>query len=132
MNGTTQFAVPDLPSAVEKKFADLILSLLALPTLTSRVMTTSPCTLTHSELVWKYKPLFLVLSYSLAVGSTLIAVALGALAFWRNGYGAEANFSTFLAMMREVESGNQVIVGQCSLGRAPLSEEYVNKRVRFE
>ena len=95
-------------------------------------MAPSPCTLSHSELMWDYKPLFLVLSYSLAGASTLVAVALGALALSHNGYGAEANFSTFLAVMQDLESDGDVVVGKSSLGRAPLKEEYMNKHVRFE
>lgn len=125
----TQFAVPDFPAAIENEFATTILSLLSDTLFASRINISTPCTVTATELVWNYKPFWLVLSYSLAVGSMCVAVGMGVVAFRRNGYSADMSFSSIVATTRNGDL--DVLAEGISLGYSPLPKHFQGVRLRF-
>lgn len=122
-------AVPDFPTQVENQFSNIILSLAAFPSFYSQVNVSGPCTITAAVLEWQYQPFWLVLSYALAAGVTLIAVGIGLYAFRTNGYSADTNFSTFLATTRN-PSLDKLSEG-CCLGQTPLSKDFMRLKLRF-
>jgi hypothetical protein len=79
--------------------------------------------------LWNYKPFWLLLSYSLAVAFTLLAVIEGLLAFKRNGYAADTNFSTILVTTRNV-SLDRIAEGHF-LGQSPVGKEFERNKSRF-
>ncbi|KAI9860719.1 MAG: hypothetical protein M1830_006219, partial [Pleopsidium flavum] len=100
VDADTSLTVPNFPSAVETKFADLVLSIMSDDIMHSKIHISVPCTMANIVLVWNYAPLWLWLSYGAALLTTLVAVAVGAAAISRNGYAVDTNFSTFLATTR--------------------------------
>jgi hypothetical protein len=80
-------------------------------------------------LLWNYKPFWLLLSYSLAVAFTLLAAIEGLLAFKRNGYAADTNFSTILVTTRNVGL-DRIAEGHC-LGQSPVGKEFERNKLRF-
>lgn len=129
MDEVTQLVVPNFPAAVEEEFAAIILSLLSDSSLASRTNISTPCDVTATELVWNYKPFWLVLSYSLAVGSMCVAAVMGAAAFRRNGYSADMSFSSIVATTRNTDL--DVLAEGISLGYSPLPKRFQSKRLRF-
>lgn len=127
----TQFAVPNFMQAVEIGFQNMTFSLLSDTSLHSHIDITAPCTTTKQILVWHYAPFWLILSYSLAVVSTIVAAAIGAHAFRSNGYSADTNFSTFLATTRNASLDRAVGDGGVCLGQEPLDEAFKEVRLRF-
>ena len=81
----------------------------------------TPCEVTETVLVWDYSPMWLAISYCIAVGLTLLAVALGFYAMALNGYVARTTFSTFLATTRNLQLDG--VDWGSSLGTLPLKKE---------
>jgi hypothetical protein len=125
----TQLVVPNFPTAIENEFAAVILSLLSDASFASRTNISTPCTVTATELVWNYKPFWLVLSYSLGVGSMCVAAGMGVVAFRRNGYSADMSFSSIVATTRNKDL--DVLTEGISLGYSPLPKRFQSKRLRF-
>ena len=125
----SQFVVPDFPSAVEKLFANLILSLASDPALAITVNYSVPCIRNSIVLVWNYEPFWLVLSYSLATGFMMIAVGFGIWAFKENGYGVNMGFSGIVLTTRNSELRG-LSEGHC-LGGYPVNKEFMKRKLRF-
>jgi hypothetical protein len=125
----SNLAVPDFATAVENEFAAMILSLASSPLLQSETNISTPCTISTAVLVWDYNPLWLVLSYGLAVFFMLIAALIGAFAFKKNGYGADMSFSSIVATTRNKDLDG--LAEGCCLGITPLPTSFVKERLRF-
>ncbi len=125
----TLFPVENFSNAIEKKFADLSLSILSDTRFNERINISTTCTVSAPAQMWEYRPFWLILSYSLAVGGSLLAVSAGAYAIWKNGYGMESRFSTLLATTRNPDI-DRLMEGY-SLGRAPLPKQITKNRFRF-
>lgn len=130
LEGDTQLpASNDLAAAVENLYRDVFFSMMSDTLLHDRQLSTIPCTVTHSVLVWKYEPFWLALSYCLAVGVTFIILIIGMHGFIKNGYAADANFSTFMATTRSMDI-DTLSRGSC-LGEWPKNKELLETRLRF-
>ena len=79
--------------------------------------------------MWKYEPFWLALSYFLAVGVTFIILFIGMHGFIKNGYAADANFSTFMATTRSKDV-DELTRGSC-LGQWPKNKDFKQTRLRF-
>ena len=125
----SDLAVPDFPAAVEQKFADLVLSLMSDPIMHSQIFTTLPCTVASTALLWTYDPRWLLISYGVGILVTLGAVAVGAVAFIKNGYAVDSCFSTFLATTSGKDL-DDLARGSC-LGQYPLGRDFMRNRLQF-
>lgn len=129
LNSDTSFALPDFPTRVEQEFSNIILSLAAQPSLYSQVNVTGPCTMSAAVLKWDYEPFWLVLSYSLAAGVSLIAISVGIYAFKANGYSADTNFSTFLTTTRNQSLDR--LSKDSYAGQISLSKDFMKSKLSF-
>lgn len=120
---------PDVPGTIEAGFQNIYLSLLSDTLQYSQIFVDVPCQTTLHVMVWKYDPLYLAVSYCIAVGLTLAAVGVGLHAIAANGYVAQTNFSTFLTTTRNPDLDG-VAAGSC-LGAWPMSREVRKTRLRF-
>lgn len=126
----SQLPVSDnLAEAVENMYRDVFFSMLSDTVLHDRQMAIVPCSVTSSVTVWKYEPFWLALSYFLAVGVTLIILFVGMHGFIKNGYAADANFSTFMATTRS-QDVDDLSRGSC-LGQWPKDRDFKETRLRF-
>ncbi|KAH8892849.1 hypothetical protein GQ53DRAFT_120833 [Thozetella sp. PMI_491] len=125
----TLFAVDDFPRAVERKFSNLILSILSRPQLLPYFNVSTPCTIQSAVQVWDYRPFWLIMSYAIGSGVTLLVIAVGIYALLDNGYGMDTSFSTMLAVSRNGELDS--LMEGCSLGRTPLPERILKTRLQF-
>ncbi|KAI1759467.1 hypothetical protein GGR53DRAFT_142390 [Hypoxylon sp. FL1150] len=116
-------------TAVEQRFNDLFLSMFADDRLHSQITSNISCSVVSSILVWNYEPFWLVLSYSLAVSLTFVAIAVGAYSFYNNGYTADAVFSTFITTSRSMDV-DALSRGHC-LGQWPLTKEVADTMLKF-
>lgn len=72
----------------------------------------------------------MVLSYSIAVGVSLLAVLAGVLAARCNGYEVDGfSFSTLLATTRNPEL--DALIGGCKVGAEPLPERVMGSRLKL-
>ncbi|XXH01365.1 hypothetical protein Hte_007725 [Hypoxylon texense] len=122
-------AQPDFAATIEQRFNDLFLSMYADDRLHSQFTARSPCSVSSSILIWHYAPFWLVLSYSLALSLTIVAIAVGAYSFYRNGYTADAVFSTFVTTSRSADV-DALARGHC-LGQWPLTKEVADTVLKF-
>jgi len=129
LDQVSQYVVNNFSAAVEQQFATQILSLSTTPVLYAQVNITAPCTMSTTILVWNYKPFWLILSYSLAIGLTLLATVEGFLALKRNGYAADTNFSTILATTRNAAL-DEIADGHC-LGQLPMRGQFLQNKLMF-
>jgi hypothetical protein len=127
--GAYQLPLPDFGGAIEFEFDEIILSIASDPIMQVYTTVNTTCLTSRTELIWNYRPLWLVLSYSLAVAGMLIAVIMGVLAYKWNGYGTDLGFSTILVTTRNKEL-DRVVEGSC-LGNTPLPEHITQERLRF-
>lgn len=119
----------DLGPAIEQSFHDIYLSFLADTKQKSQVFVDKPCEESAHVLVWSYRPMWLAVSYFIAVGLTFAAVGVGLHAIATNGYVAQTNFSTFLTTTRNPDL-DKMTEGSC-LGAWPLKKDLLNTRLRF-
>lgn len=96
----------DLPTAVEKKFQNTTLSLLALD---FRTKTVVPGLLTKSGLVFSYSPQMLWLAYGISLTVSVLCLVAGAIAAKGNQFGGDAGFGAFLDSTRHSELNVQDI-----------------------
>lgn len=120
---------PDFGATIEQRFNHLFLSMYADDRLHSQITSSIACSVLSSILVWNYQPFWLVLSYSLAVSLTLVAIVVGAYSFYKNGYTADAVFSTFITTSRSMDV-DALSRGHC-LGRWPLTKEVADTVLKF-
>ena len=125
----TLFPVEDFPRAIERKFGELVLSLMSQPQFLSVINTSVPCSIESSVQAWEYRPFWLVISYAVATGVTLLVIAVGTYALLDNGYGMDTSFSTILAVTRNRELDS--LMEGCSLGRMPLPDRVSQTKLRF-
>jgi hypothetical protein len=114
---------------IETGFQFVFLSMLSDWKTYGQVFTPLPCDVTEHVLVWRYRPLWLAISYFIAVGLTFMAVAVGLHAMLENGYAMETNFSTFLTTTRNADL-DEVVRGS-SLGASPLKKSVKETKLRF-
>ncbi|KAH9909637.1 hypothetical protein F4778DRAFT_712103 [Xylariomycetidae sp. FL2044] len=119
----------DLGRSVENRFDDFILSMISTTQLHSQVNLTMPCSITDSVLLWRYEPFWLVLSYSLAVGFTLVVVTLGGHCFYKNGYSMDTTFSSFVTTTRSKDL-DKLSEGH-SLGQWPMLKDISEAKIKF-
>ena len=120
---------PDFGGAIEYEFDEAVLSIASDPVMQVYSTINTTCLASRTELIWNYRPLWLVLSYSLAVAGMLSAVVMGVLAYKWNGYGTDLGFSTILVTTRNKQL-DQLVEGSC-LGNTPLPEHITQERLRF-
>jgi hypothetical protein len=104
---------PNFGGQIEFEFAKIVLSIASDPVMQSYELINPPCLASRTELVWNYRPLWLVLSYSLAVAGILCVVVMGILAYEWNGYGTDLGFSSILVTTRnkaldEIVEGSEI------------------------
>lgn len=120
---------PNVPGTIEAGFQTIYLSLVSDTLQYSQVTVDLPCHTSLHVMVWNYDPLYLAVSYFIAVGLTIIAVGVGLHAIAANGYVAQTNFSTFLTTTRNPDLDG-VAAGSC-LGAWPMSRDVRKTRLRF-
>ncbi len=130
----TQLTVPDFPRALERKFSDLVLSMLGSSVLQDGLnqrisVPNTPCTVTSPAQRWEYHPFWMALSYGIAAGLSLVVVVAGGYAIRRHGYAMDTLFSTMLTTTRNEEI--DALVSGYSLGRSPLPEKILGSRLQF-
>ncbi|ROW08545.1 hypothetical protein VPNG_06196 [Cytospora leucostoma] len=118
-----------LAAAIEDMYRNVFFSMMSDALLHDRQLSTVPCSVTSSLLVWNYEPFWLALSYCLAVGVTIIILFIGMHGFIKNGYAADASFSTFMATTRSKDV-DELSRGSC-LGEWPKNKEFKETRLRF-
>lgn len=114
---------------VEAGFQSIFLSMQSDVKQYAQTNATEKCEVTKSVLVWRYNPLWLAISYFIAVGLTFAAVGIGLHAMIMNGYAIETNFSTFLTTTRNPDL-DEVVKGS-SLGASPLKKSVRETKLRF-
>jgi hypothetical protein len=114
---------------IEFEFAATVLSIASDDLMQAYQTTNVPCLTQRTKLLWDYRPLWLVLSYSLAVAGMLVAVVMGVLAYKWNGYGTDLSFSSILVTTRN-KALDEVAEGSC-LGNTPLPKHITGERLRF-
>ncbi|KAB5571774.1 hypothetical protein GE09DRAFT_1185340 [Coniochaeta sp. 2T2.1] len=119
----------DFAPYVEAGFQSIFLSMQSDVKQYAQTNTTLACEVTSRVLVWKYNPLWLAVSYFVAVGLTFAAVGVGLHAMVANGYAMETNFSTFLTTTRNPEL--DAVVRGSSLGASPLKKAVRETKLRF-
>lgn len=119
----------DLAAAIENMYRNVFFSMMSDALLHDRQLSTVPCSVTSSLLVWSYEPFWLALSYFLAVGVTLVILFIGMHGFIKNGYAADANFSTFMATTRSKDV-DELSRDSC-LGQWPKNKDFKETRLRF-
>ncbi|KAF3928916.1 hypothetical protein AA313_de0203379 [Arthrobotrys entomopaga] len=106
------------------------MSLLGYQELALRQMTTSNCSSTTFNNVWKYEQRYLILAYSLGVAIAFISLILGGIALSQNGVVSELSFSQIVATTRNSEL-DHLLEGNC-LGRSDLQpRDLYQTRLRF-
>jgi len=121
--------LPDFETLFQDEFADTILSIASDAIMQSQSLVTTPCTVAKTELLWNYRPLWLVLSYSLGVVFMALAVVMGIFAYKFNGYGTDMSFSSILVTTRNKDL-DALAEGSC-LGNTPLPKQLTEERLRF-
>ncbi|KAK3988757.1 hypothetical protein QBC44DRAFT_397734 [Cladorrhinum sp. PSN332] len=124
----TYMPLDNFPRLLENKFTDLLLSLLTSQQF-SLNLTDVPCTVERPIQVWQYHPFWLLMTYGIAAGVALLAVATGVYAFVEIGYGMDTVFSTVLAVTRSKELDD--LMAGYSLGGAPLPKRIMKTRLKF-
>lgn len=114
---------------IETGFQSIYLSMLSDWKTYAQSFTSLPCDASKHVLVWRYNPLWLAVSYFVAVALTLAAVGVGLHAMVANGYAMETNFSTFLTTTRNPDL-DEVVRGS-SLGASPLKRAVRETKLRF-
>ncbi|KAK3345806.1 hypothetical protein B0T25DRAFT_611690 [Lasiosphaeria hispida] len=127
----SQLPVLNFPRALEKKFSDLVLSMLSQSqaNLNQRITISSPCTIASPVQRWEYHPLWVGISYGLAASLSLLAMVAGGYAIRQHGYATDSRFSTLLATTRNAEI--DALMSGYSLGSAPLPERILQSRLQF-
>ncbi|KAK5660201.1 hypothetical protein OQA88_13672 [Cercophora sp. LCS_1] len=126
----TSLPVDNFGPAIENRFTHLVLSIMADQRFNPVVNVSAPCLVSRYAQRWGYEPFWLAISYGAGSAVALIAVAAGAYTFRSNRYGVDtAMFSTMVAVTRNREL-DELMEG-CSLGRAPLPQRVLRKRLRF-
>ncbi|KAI0452176.1 hypothetical protein F5B21DRAFT_527180 [Xylaria acuta] len=119
----------DFAATIEYSFRDFFISMLGATKLHSQITSSVPCSVTENVLVWDYKPFWLVLSYSVALGLNVIAVATGIYCFRKNGCAMNTTFSTFIVTTRSEDLGK--LAERQLLGHWPIDKEVLDAKVRF-
>jgi hypothetical protein len=114
---------------IEAGFQSIYLAMLSDTKQVSQFPDANPCDIEMNVLVWRYTPLWLAISYCIAVGLTLAAVGVGLYAMAVNGYVATTNFSTFLVTTRNADLDS--MIRGSSLGTLPLNKEVGETALRF-
>lgn len=114
---------------IETGFQSVYLSMLSDWKTYAQSFQSLPCDVNQHVLVWRYNPLWLAISYFIAVGLTFMAVGVGLHAIVENGYAMETNFSTFLTTTRNPDL-DEVVRGS-SLGASPLKKAVRETKLRF-
>lgn len=122
-------AGPDLATSVSNFYRDLFVSMMSDRQLHDLQTTTVPCTVTAPVQVWRYEPFWLALPYGIAMGVTLLTLLVGMHGFIKNGYAADANFSTFVMTSRSKDL-DELSRGS-SLGHWPKERHLMESRLRF-
>ncbi|KAK3995259.1 hypothetical protein QBC44DRAFT_320751 [Cladorrhinum sp. PSN332] len=120
----------DLGPYIEGAFQNVWLSFLSNEVQVAQRYRDVDCEVSRHVLVWNYDSTWLAVSYFVAVGLTLVAIAVGMRAIVLNGYVAQTNFSTFLATSRNGDLDRLVGEGEC-LGAWPFKKEFRETRLRF-
>ncbi|KAI8951680.1 hypothetical protein F4801DRAFT_600985 [Xylaria longipes] len=119
----------DFATTIEHSFRDFFISMLSATKLHSQITSSIPCSVTENALVWNYKPFWLVLSYSVALGLNVIVVAIGAYCFRKNGCSMNTTFSTFILTTRSADLDK--LAERQLLGHWPIDKEILGAKVRF-
>lgn len=119
----------DFGTEIEFEFVETIISIASDPLMQAVQLVNTTCHVNKQELLWNYRPLWLVLSYSLAVAGMLCAVIMGVFAYKWNGYGTDLSFSSILVTTRN-KALDDVSDGSC-LGNTPLPKHITQERLRF-
>jgi hypothetical protein len=129
MDGRTSYPQPDLMSAVQSLFEDMLLTLLSEPTLVAAETIPVPCIKSRTIIVYVYLPRSLWIGYAIAVATTLFSVVVGSLAIYQNGVASDTLFSRILVTTRN-PTLDQLSVGAC-LGGDPFPKELRKTKLRF-
>lgn len=114
---------------MEDIYRELFFSMMSDAMLHDRQLSTVPCGVKTSVILWKYEPFWLALSHCIAVGVTMIILVVGMHGFIKNGYAADANFCTFMATTRSKDV-DELSRGSC-LGRWQKERSFKDTRLRF-
>ncbi|OIW29243.1 hypothetical protein CONLIGDRAFT_411841 [Coniochaeta ligniaria NRRL 30616] len=114
---------------IETGFQSIYLAMLSDWKTYAQNFSSLPCEVNMHLLVWRYNPLWLAISYFIAVALTFAAVGIGLHAIVANGYAMETNFSTFLTTTRNPDL-DEVVRGS-SLGASPLKRAVRETKLRF-
>lgn len=120
---------PEFWGELEFEFAEIVLSIASDPVMQSYELISTTCLASRTQLIWNYRPMWLVLSYSLAVAGMLCDVVMGVLAYKWNGYGTDLGFSSILVTTRN-KALDEIVEGSC-LGNTPLPKHITQERLRF-
>lgn len=129
MDGRTSYPQPDLMSAVQSLFEDMLLTLLSEPTLVAAETIPVPCVKSRTIIVYVYLPRSLWIRYAIAVATTLFSIVVGSLAIWQNGVASDTLFSRILVTTRN-PTLDHLSVGAC-LGGDPFPKELRETKLRF-
>lgn len=117
-NGPNDEIKGSIRGLAEQLSLNYSMSLLAFPDLGVRNITTTNCTVTTFNNVWKYEKTNLVIAYSVGTAVALISLIVGAIALRQNGLVSEISFSQVVATTRNPEL-DKMMQGN-SLGRSDL------------
>ncbi|KAF3003490.1 hypothetical protein E8E13_004348 [Curvularia kusanoi] len=121
MDGRTSYPQPDLMSAVQSLFEDMLLTLLSEPTLVAAETQAVECVKSRTMLVYIYIPRSLWIGYAIAVAITLASILVGSWAIHQNGVASDTLFSRILVTTRN-PTLDHLSVGAC-LGGDPFPKE---------
>lgn len=129
MDGRTSYPQPDLISAVQSLFEDMLLTLLSEPTLVAAETVPVSCIKSRTTIVYVYLPRSLWIGYAIAVAITLFSIVVGSLAIYQNGVASDTLFSRILVTTRN-PTLDHLSVGAC-LGGDPFPKELRETKLRF-
>ena len=129
MDGRTSYPQPDLMSAVQTLFEDMLLTLLSEPTLVAAETQAVECLKSRTTIVFVYLPQSLWIGYAFAVAITLASILIGSWAIHQNGVASDTLFSRILVTTRN-PTLDHLSVGAC-LGGDPFPKELRKTKLRF-
>lgn len=129
MDGRTSYPQPDLMSAVQALFEDMLLTLLSEPTLVAAETQAVECLKSRTTIVFVYLPQSLWIGYAFAVAITFASILIGSWAIHQNGVASDTLFSRILVTTRN-PTLDHLSVGAC-LGGDPFPKELRKTKLRF-
>lgn len=79
--------------------------------------------------VYNYRPLYLVVSYSITILLALFGILVGGIAYHSNGVAHDFSFSSVVCTTRNSDL-DELVQGQ-GLGSLPHDKEFMNTKLRF-